>query len=131
MQINMNLHQKTPDQLSRIFLALAHPTRRKIIFLLTDGDASVSRLAKPFEKEISLVAVSKHLKILERAGLITRSRDKQLRLSHLQVRPLEEAFSWIENYRQFWDESLDKLEEAIEEEKLKQKEKNYESTNNN
>ena len=116
----MNLHQKTPDQLSRIFLALAHPTIRKIISILTDCAASVSKLAELAELEMSLVAVTKHLKILERAGLITRSRDKQLRLSHLQVSPLEEAFSWIENYRQFWDESLDKLEEAIEEQKQKE-----------
>ena len=123
----MNLHQKTPDQLSRIFLALAHPIRRKIISILTDGDASVSKLAEPFD--VSLVAVTKHLKILEKAGLITRSRDKQLRLSHLQVSPLKEVFSWIEDYRQFWDESLDKLEETIEEQK--KKEKKHESTNNN
>ena len=121
----MNRHQKTPDQLSRIFFALAHPIRRKIISILTDGDASVSKLAEPFD--ISLVAISKHLKILERAGLISRSKDKQLRLSHLQGHPLKEAFRWIEDYRQFWDESLDKLEEAIDQQK--KKENKNESTN--
>ncbi len=128
----MNLHQKTPDPLSRVFLALAHPIRRKILSSLVNGEVSVGELAEivqriPKYDNISLVAVTKHMKILEKAGLITKRKDKQLRLSYLQAKPLREAGEWIIGYRQFWDESLDKLEEYIEEQK--KKEKQNETTN--
>ena len=122
----MNVHQKTPDQLSKVFLALAHPIRRDIISKLVKDDVSVSQLAEPFN--MSLVAVTKHLKILQKAGLIKQTKSRQVRLSHLQAQPLEQAFSWIKDYRQFWDESFDKLEEAIKEHK--KKEQLHESTNN-
>jgi len=122
----MNLHQKTPDQLSRIFLALAHPVRRKILSSLTERNASVQELAEPFD--ISLVAIIKHLKILEKGGLIKMDKVGQLRMSYFQPEPLKEADAWMKDYRQFWDESFDKLDEYIVEHK--KKEKNDESTTN-
>lgn len=115
----MNSHQRTPDKLSQVFLALAHPVRREILFSLMEGEASVKIIAKPFS--MSMVAVTKHLKILERAKLIKRSKNAQLRPSHLQAGPLKEASNWIQQYRQFWNESFDKLDEYIEE--LQKKEK--------
>jgi len=118
----MNLHQRSSSQLNRVFLALANPTRRKILSSLIDGEASVKELAKPFK--MSMVAVTKHLKILERAGLISRSKNAQLRPSHLQAGPLKEAADWIHQYRQFWIESFDKLDDYIEElQKKKKKER--------
>jgi DNA-binding transcriptional ArsR family regulator len=99
------------DQLSSTFAALADPTRRAILARLADGEATVNELAEPFP--ITLQAVSKHLKVLERAGLITRGRTKQLRPSRLQGAPLKDAADWIETYRSFWEERLDRLEEHL------------------
>jgi DNA-binding transcriptional ArsR family regulator len=96
------------DQLSTTFAALADPTRRAILARLADGEATVNELAKPFP--ISLQAVSKHLKVLERAGLITRGRSAQLRPSRLQGDALREAADWLVGYRSFWEESLDRLD---------------------
>jgi len=97
-----------PDQLSVIFGALADPTRRAILARLADGDATVTELAEPFS--ISLPAISRHLKVLEKAGLIARSRSGQWRSSTLQAAPLREATAWMEQYRQFWDTSFDRLD---------------------
>ena len=99
------------DRLSVIFAALADPTRRAILARLTEGDATVLQLAEPFS--ISLPAISRHLKVLEQAGLITRSRSAQWRSSSLRAEPLREATAWMETYRRFWDENLDRLEEHL------------------
>jgi DNA-binding transcriptional ArsR family regulator len=96
------------DRLSAVFGALADPTRRAILARLADGDATVTELAEPFP--ISLPAISRHLKVLERAGLISRSRSGQWRSSTLEAAPLREATDWMERYRVFWDASLDRLE---------------------
>ena len=96
------------DTLSMTFAALADPTRRAILDRLADGDATVTELAEPFS--ISLPAVSRHLKVLERAGLIGRSRSAQWRRSTLQTAPLEEATAWMEHYRRHWDERFDRLD---------------------
>lgn len=106
------------DHLSATFAALADPTRRAILARLASGEASVSELAEPFE--MSLPAVSKHLKVLEGAGLIARSRDAQWRPCHLNPVPLREASDWIEHYRRFWEESFDRLDAYLRE--LKKKE---------
>ena len=100
------------DQLSSIFAALADPTRRAILARLSSGAASVKELAKPFE--ISLPAISKHLKVLKRAGLIERGREAQWRPCRLQAEPLRQASNWIEHYRQFWEERLDRLEDFLQ-----------------
>src|SRR5678810_460253 len=100
--------QTVVDPLSATFAALADPTRRAILSRLASGEASVTQLAEPFE--MSLPAVSKHLKVLERAGLIARGRDAQWRPSRLQAAPLQEVASWVQDYRQFWEESFDRLE---------------------
>jgi DNA-binding transcriptional ArsR family regulator len=99
------------DQLSDVFMALADPTRRAILTRLMEGDATVAELGAPFS--ISQPAISKHLKILERAGLISRSRAATARLSHLEAAPLKEATLWMERYRQYWDSSFDRLEAAL------------------
>lgn len=99
------------DRLSRVFAALADPTRRAILGRLTEGDASVTELTEPFA--ISQPAVSKHLKILERAGLISRSRSATARLSHLEGAPLREANDYVQRYRAFWDESFDRLDAQL------------------
>lgn len=96
------------DRLSVIFAALADPTRRAILARLAEGDATVSELAEPFA--ISLPAISRHLKVLEHAGLITRSRSAQWRSSSLNPEPLREATAWMEGYRQFWDANFDRLD---------------------
>jgi DNA-binding transcriptional ArsR family regulator len=95
------------DQLSTTFAALADPTRRAILGRLAEGEATVNELAEPFP--ISVQAVSKHLKVLEQAGLITRGRTAQLRPSRLQGAPLGEAAGWLEKYRRFWEGSFDRL----------------------
>jgi DNA-binding transcriptional ArsR family regulator len=107
------------DRLSATFSALADPTRRAILARLAEGEASVKELAEPFE--MSLPAISKHLKVLERAGLISRGRDAQWRPSRLQAEPLREVAAWIQDYRRFWEESFDQLAEYLE--KLQQKER--------
>lgn len=101
----------TTDQLDRTFSALADPTRRAILARLAEGEATVNELAEPFP--ISLQAVSKHLKVLERAGLITRGRDAQLRPSRLHAEPLKEAVDWLGRYRAFYEHRLDRLEEHL------------------
>jgi DNA-binding transcriptional ArsR family regulator len=102
---------KAEDQLSVVFAALADPTRRAILARLADGDATVTELAEPFS--ISLPAISRHLKVLERAGLISRSRSGQWRSSSLDATPLKEATAWMERYRVFWDASFDRLDEHL------------------
>jgi DNA-binding transcriptional ArsR family regulator len=99
---------KADDRLSVVFAALADPTRRAIIARLADGNATVTELAEPFS--ISLPAISRHLKVLERAGLISRSRSGQWRSSTLEAAPLREATDWMERYRVFWDASFDRLD---------------------
>jgi DNA-binding transcriptional ArsR family regulator len=99
------------DQLTRTFAALADPTRRAILGRLAEGEATVGELAEPFP--ISSQAVSKHLKVLERAGLITRGRTAQLRPSRLQAAPLQDAVDWLETYRRFWEDSFDRLEARL------------------
>jgi DNA-binding transcriptional ArsR family regulator len=101
------------DHLSSTFSALADPTRRAILGRLARGEKSVTDLAKPFK--MSLPAVSKHLKVLEKAGLIERSRVAQWRPCRLKPRPLKGAADWLEQYRQFWEERLDRLEEYLRE----------------
>lgn len=103
----------SPDQLSTTFAALADPTRRAILARLSAGDVSVKDLAEPFA--MSLPAISKHLKVLERCGLITRGRTAQWRPCRLQAKPLKEAVNWLEHYRRFWDESFDRLDEYLQE----------------
>jgi DNA-binding transcriptional ArsR family regulator len=99
------------DRLGSTFAALADPTRRAILARLALGETSVTELARPFE--MSMPAVSKHLKVLERAGLIARGREAQSRPCRLQPGPLKEAAGWIEEYRQFWEASLDRLEDYL------------------
>jgi len=99
---------RAEDQLSVVFAALADPTRRAILARLADGDATVTELAEPFS--ISLPAISRHLKVLEHAGLISRSRSGQWRSSSLEATPLREATDWMERYRVFWDVSFDRLD---------------------
>jgi DNA-binding transcriptional ArsR family regulator len=99
------------DQLNTTFAALADPTRRAILESLANGEKTVSELAGPFP--ISIQAVSKHLHVLERAGLIERGRAAQLRPSRLRAAPLEQALGWLESYRRFWDESFDRLGERV------------------
>ena len=101
------------DQLSLTFGALSDPTRRAILTRLADGEATVTELAEPFE--MSLPAVSKHLKVLERAGLISRGREAQWRPARLDPEPLKEAAGWLDEYRRFWDESFDRLDEYLQE----------------
>ena len=98
----------TPDLLSATFSALADPTRRAMLARLADGEASVTELARPFS--ISLPAISKHLKVLESAGLITRGRDAQWRPCRLEAGRMKDAADWLEHYRRFWDKSLDRLD---------------------
>ncbi len=101
------------DRLSAAFAALADPTRRAILARLASGEASVNELAKPFD--MSLPAVSKHLKVLERAGLIARSREAQFRPCRIVPRALKDAHEWLERYRRFWDESLNRLDAYLRE----------------
>ena len=103
--------QMNSDQLTLTFSALADPTRRSILARLAQGEATVNELAAPFS--ISLQAVSKHLKVLERAGLIARGKDRQLRPSKIQGAALREAALFIEDYREFWDDSFDRLGEHL------------------
>jgi DNA-binding transcriptional ArsR family regulator len=105
--------------LNQTFAALADPTRRAILARLASGEASVSELADPFD--MSLPAISKHLKVLERAGLISRGRDAQFRPCRLEPRALKAASDWLESYRIFWEQSLDHLEDYLKE--LQRKEK--------
>jgi DNA-binding transcriptional ArsR family regulator len=101
------------DRLSETFGALADPTRRAILARLASGEASVTELASPFA--MSMPAISKHLKVLERAGLITRGREAQWRPCRLQAAPLQDAAGWVEHYRRFWEESFDRLDDYLRE----------------
>src|SRR5215216_2304450 len=100
-----------PDHLSTTFAALADPTRRAILARLAAGEASVKELAKPFK--ISGPAISKHLKVLERAGLITRGREAQWRPARLDAKPLRDVADWVEQYRRLWDERLTRLDDYL------------------
>src|SRR5215475_5937984 len=97
-----------PDELSSVFSALADPTRRGILLQLMDGDRTVAELNAPFA--VSQPAISRHLKVLEGAGLISRRRRATARLSHLEAEPLREATAWLARYREYWDESYDRLD---------------------
>jgi DNA-binding transcriptional ArsR family regulator len=105
--------QTTSDPLSTTFAALADPTRRAMLARLSKGEATVSELAAPFD--LSLPAISKHLKVLERAGLIARGREAQWRPCRLEAAPLREVVEWAARYRQFWDESFDRLDDYLRE----------------
>lgn len=109
----------SPDRLSSTFAALADPTRRAILARLALGEASVTELAEPFE--MSMPAVSKHLKVLERAGLIARGRAAQWRPCRLEAAPLKDVARWIEHYRRFWEQSFDRLDDYLR--KLKKEKK--------
>src|ERR1700687_1644013 len=110
-----------PDQLSTTFAALADPTRRAILARLASGETSVTGLAKPFK--MTLPGISKHLKVLERAGLIARGREAQWRPCRLEAGPLKDVADWVEHYRRFWDESFDRLDDYLHE--LQNKEKKH------
>ena len=103
----------TSEQLNATFIALADPTRRAILARLASGDATVMELADPFS--MSQPAISKHLKVLERAGLVSRGRDAQRRPCRLDAKPLEEATKWLETYRQNWEASFQRLDDLLEE----------------
>jgi DNA-binding transcriptional ArsR family regulator len=109
------------DQLSATFAALADPTRRAILARLVSGECSVTELAKPFD--MSMPAVSKHLRVLERAGLIVRGREAQWRPCRIEAAPLEQAADWIARYRHVWEARLDRLDDYLQE--LKKKEKRH------
>ncbi len=102
-----------PDSLSQTFAALADPTRRAMLERLSKGQTNVSDLAQPFLNDMSLPAVTKHLKVLERAGLVTKTRDAQWRPCTLNGAPMKDAVAWMEQYREFWEESLDRLGEYL------------------
>jgi DNA-binding transcriptional ArsR family regulator len=101
------------DTLSATFQALADPTRRAILARLATGETSVTQLAEPFE--MSMPAISKHLKVLERAGLIARGREAQWRPCRLEAGPLKDVAGWVEHYRRFWEESFDRLDDYLQE----------------
>jgi DNA-binding transcriptional ArsR family regulator len=110
--------------MSATFAALADPTRRALLARLAQGEAPVTELAMPFE--MSLPAISKHLKVLERAGLVRRSRDAQWRPCRLRAEPLKEAADWIGQYRRFWEERLDRLDDYLTELQAKEKDDEHE-----
>ena len=109
----------SPDRLSATFAALADPTRRAILARLAAGESSVTELAEPFD--MSLPAVSKHLKVLERAGLIVRGREAQWRPCRIEPRALKEVDGWLERYRRFWEQSFDRLDDYLTELQAKEK----------
>ena len=109
------------DRLNETFGALADPTRRAILARLASGEASVTELAEPFA--MSMPAISKHLKVLERAGLIARGREAQWRPCRLQAAPLQDVAGWVEHYRRFWEESFNRLDDYLQE--LKQKDSKH------
>lgn len=115
----MELSSYQPPSLDATFAALADPTRRAILARLASGEASVTELAEPFS--MSQPAISKHLKVLERAGLISRGRDAQRRPRRLEARPLAEANGWLEGYRDFWEARFQRLDALLDEMKAKPK----------
>jgi DNA-binding transcriptional ArsR family regulator len=108
-----------PDVLTATFQALADPTRRAIVAKLAGGERSVTELAAPFN--MSMPAISKHLKVLERAGLIERTRNAQFRPCQLRAKPLKDAADWIDHYRKFWEESFDRLDDYLKTVQAKEK----------
>ncbi len=117
--LNQWVYHRMADRLSTTFAALSDPTRRAILARLASGEVSVKELAEPFE--MSLPAVSKHLKVLERAGLIARGREAQWRPCRLEAGPLKNVSDWLEHYRRFWEESFDRLDEYLRTLKAKEK----------
>ncbi len=113
------MQRLNPQQLDATFAALADPTRRAILARLAQGEASVNELVEPFD--MSQPAISKHLRVLERAGLISRSRDAQRRPCRLEAKPLAEADEWLERYREFWEASFDRLDSLLQEMKTQKK----------
>lgn len=113
------------DPLSRTFAALADPTRRAILAQLSTGQANVSKLARPFLRTMSLPAITKHLQVLERAGLVTKTREAQWRPCKLNGAPFKDALDWIGQYRMFWEESFDRLEEYLQTVTAKKKRKQH------
>ena len=111
------------DSLTQTFQALADPTRRAMLARLSQGEANVSELAKPFLKNMSLPAVTKHLKVLENAGLITKTREAQWRPCKINAPKFKDVARWMDQYRRFWEESLDRLEDYLQE--IQQKEKRH------
>lgn len=111
------------DQLSQTFSALADPTRRAMLAQLSKGEANVSDLAKPFLKEMSLPAITKHLKVLEKAGLVTKTKEAQWRPCKINGEGLKNAADWMEQYRIFWEESFDRLEAYLKTVTTKEKKK--------
>lgn len=111
----------SPSELDAVFSALADPTRRSILSRLAAGDASVNELAEPFQ--ISQPAISRHLKVLERAGLIERAIDRQRRPARLKAAPMADAVKWLEAFRQFWSSSFDQLDDLLDDLKKSQSEK--------
>src|SRR5438067_198411 len=109
----------TSDHLSSTFAALADPTRRAILARLATGESSVTQLAEPFE--MSMPAISKHLKVLERAGLVARGREAQWRPCRIEAKPLKQAADWISHYEKFWTESLDRLDDYLKKIKAEQR----------
>ncbi|HEX4488981.1 MAG TPA: metalloregulator ArsR/SmtB family transcription factor [Terriglobales bacterium] len=106
----------TPDPLSTTFAALADPTRRAILFRLASGEASVTQLAEPFD--MSMPAISKHLRVLEKAGLVARGREAQWRPRRLEAAPLKQVSDWVGHYRRFWEQSFDRLDDYLKEMKM-------------
>jgi DNA-binding transcriptional ArsR family regulator len=117
MELN-GYRSSSPDRLDATFAALADPTRRAILARLASGQATVTELAAPFD--MSQPAISKHLKVLERAGLVSRRRDAQRRPCRLEARPLKAATDWLENYRSYWEESYQRLDTLLDELKANQ-----------
>jgi DNA-binding transcriptional ArsR family regulator len=115
----MSSERTRPDPLTATFSALADPTRRAILARLAAGETAVTKLAEPFE--MSMPAISKHLKVLERAGLIARGREAQWRPCRLEAAPLKDVSDWVEKYRSFWEESLDRLDAYLLELKATEK----------
>src|SRR5262245_55549639 len=117
------MQMTSSQQLDATFSALADPTRRAILARLASGDASVNDLAKPFA--LSQPAISKHLKVLERAGLISRGRDAQRRPRRIEAKPLAEASGWLENYRKFWEDNFQRLDALLDELKTREKKRGH------
>jgi DNA-binding transcriptional ArsR family regulator len=116
---NQEVYYDMHDQISSTFSALADPTRRAILARLALGETSVTELSSPFE--MSMPAISRHLKVLEKAGLIARGREAQWRPCKLKAEPLKQAADWLDEYRRFWDESFDRLGEYLQELQAKEK----------
>jgi DNA-binding transcriptional ArsR family regulator len=119
------------DKLSQTFSALADPTRRAILARLSQGEANVSDLAKPFLNDMSLPAITKHLKVLEKAGLITKTREAQWRPCKLNGEKFKDVAEWMDQYRQFWEESFDRLDEYLKIVTKEKKGKKNDNTNEN